>query len=130
MLNYESMIIRQRKWMFYLLAILVLGAGFSPYPRIFNGLLLGSAASFYNLWLLQKKSEHLGEAVERGGSRVGIGTFSRMAAAALAVLLALQFAEYFHIIAVIVGLAMSYIVMMADIFYRLFLGKNREDEDA
>ncbi len=35
---YENMVSRQRKWMFYLLAAFMLGAGFTPYPHIFLGL--------------------------------------------------------------------------------------------
>ncbi|MFC3039655.1 ATP synthase subunit I [Virgibacillus xinjiangensis] len=129
MFDYDSMQRRQRKWMFYLLALLVLGAGFTPYIRIFNGLLLGSAVSFYNLWLLQRKTDLLGESVEKGGSRLGIGTFSRMAAAAAAVLVALRFEEHFHMIAVVIGLVTSYIVMMLDLFIQLIINKKKDSPD-
>ena len=61
MLDYQSMTNRQRKWMLYLLALLVLGAGFTPYQSIFLSLILGSAISFYNLWLTQKRSMILGK---------------------------------------------------------------------
>lgn len=118
MSNYESMIARQRKWMLYLLAIFVLGAGFTPYLPIFLGLLLGSAVSFYNLWLLQRKINVFGKKVAEQGSTLGIGTFSRLAAAALAVLITLRFEEKFHIIAVVIGLATSYIVIMVEFFFR------------
>ncbi|MFC2948911.1 ATP synthase subunit I [Virgibacillus sediminis] len=129
MFDYDSMLKRQRKWMFYLLALLVLGAGFTPYIRIFNGLLLGSAVSFYNLWLLQRKTDLLGESVTKGGSRLGIGTFSRMAAAAAAVLVALRFEEQFHIIAVVIGLVSSYIVMMLDLFIQLIVNKKKDSPE-
>jgi ATP synthase protein I len=114
MSQFEKMVIRQRKWMLYLLSILVLGAGFTPYPRVFFGLLLGSAVSFYNLWLLQRKTRQLGQAAAEKKSMMGIGTFSRLAAAALAVVIALRFEENFHIIAVVVGLGTSYIIIMLD----------------
>jgi ATP synthase protein I len=102
--------------MLYLLSLLVLGAGFTPYPRIFLGLLLGSAISFYNLWLLQRKTKKFAIAAAEQGSVLGIGTFSRLAAAGLAVLIALRFEEHFHIIAVVVGLGTSYIIIMLDYF--------------
>lgn len=127
MSNYESMIARQRKWMLYLLAILVVGVGFASYPRIFQGLLLGSAASFYNLWLLQRKTRQLGEAVEKGRSKLGIGTFSRLAAAVLVTMIALRFEEQFHIIAAIVGLVSSYIVIMLDAFIYMFIRSKKYD---
>lgn len=114
MKQYQSMIARQRMWMLYLLAFLVLGAGFTPYLRIFLGLLLGAVISFYNLWILQKKIYDFGEAVANKQSAKGIGTVSRFAAVALAVIIAIRFEEYFHIIAVIIGLMTAYIVIMVD----------------
>lgn len=44
--QYKKMITRQRKWMFYLLALFVLGWGFTSYTSIFLGLLLGTTLSF------------------------------------------------------------------------------------
>ncbi|MBC5635635.1 ATP synthase subunit I [Ornithinibacillus sp. BX22] len=114
MTNIEIQYARQRKWMFYLLAILVLGAGFTPYLRIFLGLLLGSAISFYNLYLLQKKTIEFTEAVAKKQKARGLGTISRFAAAALAVIIALRYEEYFNMIAVIIGLMTSYLVIMID----------------
>ncbi|WP_026570772.1 MULTISPECIES: ATP synthase subunit I [Sediminibacillus] len=114
MQQYEYMITRQRKWMFYLLALLVLGSAFTPYPRIFLGLLLGTVIGFYNLWLMQRKIQQLGKAAAEQRSTKGIGTFSRLAAAAAAVLIALQFEEYFHLIGVLIGLMTVYVVIMID----------------
>ena len=124
--DFDSMVLRQRKWMLYLLALLVLGAGFSPYTRVFYGLVLGGAISFYNLWLLQRKVKVLGDQVAetgeaRGGG--GLGTFSRMAAAVLGVLIAIRFEANFHIIAVIVGLMLSYIVIALDGLFRFIFRK-------
>ncbi|MDC3416737.1 ATP synthase subunit I [Aquibacillus salsiterrae] len=111
---YDNMITRQRKWMFYLLALLVLGAGITPYPRIFLGLLLGAVLSFYNLWLMQRKIKQFGQAAATNQPVRGIGTFTRMASAALAVLIALRFEDYFHVIAVLIGLMTAYLVIMID----------------
>ncbi|GGA64309.1 ATP synthase subunit I [Ornithinibacillus halotolerans] len=122
MTNNENQYARQRKWMFYLLAILVLGAGFTPYHRIFLGLLLGSAVSFYNLYLLQKKTIEFTEAVVKSEKPKGLGMFSRFAAVALAVIIALRYEEHFHMIAVIIGLMTSYVVIMID----FFLNKNKD----
>ncbi|MBY7144727.1 ATP synthase subunit I [Virgibacillus sp. NKC19-3] len=115
MSDYNVMIARQRKWMLYLLAILLIGAIFLPYPRVLLGLLLGTMASFYNLWMLQKKIVDFTEAVANQSSTRGIGMVSRFAAAILAVIVALRFEEYFHIIAVLIGLMTSYVVIMIDV---------------
>ncbi|MGY0691224.1 ATP synthase subunit I [Virgibacillus sp. FSP13] len=122
MSHYQSMIARERKWMFYLLAIFVLGAGFTPYPRIFLGLLLGSIVSFYNLWLLQRKINDFAESVEKNHSTKGLGTISRFAAVAFAVIIALRFEEHFHIIAVLIGIMTSYLVIMID--FAIFKSKD------
>lgn len=121
MKEYEAMTARQRKWMLYLLAILVLAVGFAPYPRIFQGLLLGTAASAYNLWLLQRKMGQFAQSIEDNKTRAGIGTLSRLAAAMLVTLIALRFEEHFHIIAVVVGLVSYYIIMMADLIIHTYI---------
>ncbi|MFD1064500.1 ATP synthase subunit I [Oceanobacillus locisalsi] len=127
MSNFDNMVIRQRKWMFYWLAILVLCAGFLPQTRIFLGLILGSSVSFYNLWLLQYKSNQLGKTVAAGeNTRSGLGTFSRMTAAVLAVVIAMQFEEYFHLYAVIFGIISSYVIMALDIIFYQIIIRNRQ----
>lgn len=114
--DYSCMIRRQRQWMLFLLAFFVLGAGFTSYTRIFNGLLLGGIISFYNLWLLQRKIDKFGESVSQtGGARQGLGIFSRLAATVLAVMIALEFDQFFHIIAVVIGIISSYFIVLADI---------------
>ena len=118
MTNNEMQYARQRKWMFYLLAILVLGAGFTPYLQVFLGLLLGSAISFYNLYLLQKKTIEFTEAVAKSEKPRGIGMISRFAAASLAIIIALRYEEYFDVIAVIIVLMTSYLVIMIDFFMK------------
>jgi ATP synthase protein I len=128
MFDFDSMVARQRKWMLYLLALFVLGAGFLPYTRVFNGLVLGGAISFYNLWLLQHKTRVLGDTVAKTGEpKSGLGTLSRMAAAVLAVFVATRYEENFHIIAVVIGLMSSYLVMGLDGFIRLLSRKNGHD---
>lgn len=120
MSEYEHMVNRQRKSMFYLLAVIVLGIGFSPYPYFFNGLLLGGIVSFYNLWNLQRKIRRFGESAVESKPMLGIGTFTRMGSAGLAVLIAIKFEVYFHLIGVIIGLVSSYIIIFIDFGIRTF----------
>lgn len=115
--DYQQMMTRQRKWMFYLLALLVLGWGVTPWQPVFLGLLLGSLLSFYNLWLMQRKIRRLGEATADSRPVRGIGTFTRLASGALAVVIALQFEEYFHLISVVLGLMAAYIVILIDYLF-------------
>lgn len=91
------------------------GRDFAEQAFFFLGLLLGTCISFYNLWLLQRKTDLLGEAAEREGSRKGIGTISRFAAAALGVLIAIRYD--LSIIGFIIGLMTAYPVMMIDFIW-------------
>lgn len=127
MSDYKKMVARQRKWMFYLLAIFVIGAGFTPYVQIFLGLLLGTSISFYNLYLLQKKVALFGDAVTNNQKVRTLGTLSRMAAAILATLIALRFDDYFQLIAVIIGLMTSYLVIMIDFALSNFKQSNKKE---
>jgi ATP synthase protein I len=114
MSDYMKMVNRQRKWMFYLLALFFLGWGFTPYQDIFLGLILGSSISFFNLWLLQRKVNQVGQAAAHNVTARALGTFSRLAGAALAVVIALRYPQYFQVIAVVIGLMTIYIVIMID----------------
>lgn len=129
MSEYESMVRRQRKWMLYLLSLLVVGAGFTPYTRIFNGLILGTAISFYNLWLLQRKTDAFGKSVvDTGAARSGLGVFSRLAAAAIGILLALRYQEIFHIMGVAIGILSSYLIILFDMILEIIKQKKKVKE--
>lgn len=119
--EYASMVRQQRKWMLYLLIIYVLGAVFTPYTPVFLGLLVGGIASFLGLVLLHRNVNKLGEKVaEKGTYRGGLGTLSRLLLAGLAVLIALQYEENIHLIAVIFGLMSSYFVLGLSMAKRIF----------
>lgn len=69
MTELSEMYARQRKYIFFLLAMLVLGWGFTDYQTIFLGLILGTAISLFNLWHLARKTEKFGDAVIKGGKK-------------------------------------------------------------
>ncbi|MFD1735198.1 ATP synthase subunit I [Bacillus salitolerans] len=115
MSDIKDIFVRHRKYIFYLLSIYVLGYGFTPYQSVFLGLIFGTALSLYNLWVMVRKTERFGQAIAEGRKVMSIGTFSRLASAALAVMISFRFPEYFHSAGVIVGLMTSYIVIMIDI---------------
>ena|SRR5690625_4389056 len=112
MSNYNLMAIRQRKWMLVILIVSAVLALLTPFSNFFFGLLLGLGISFYNLWLLQRKTNLLGEAAEREGKRIGLGTISRLASVALGVLIAMRF--NFDIIGFIIGIMTSNVVIIVD----------------
>jgi len=115
---YKRMVIRQRKWMLYILAIAVLGWGFTEYTQIFQSLMLGLAGGFYNLFLMQKKIDLLGERVSKNEKTQSLGMISRFAVAALIAVISLRFPDQFNIYVSVMGLMTPYLVIMIDfIFY-------------
>jgi ATP synthase protein I len=115
--EFRVMFNRQRKWVFYLLSMYVLGWGFTPYKVTFLGLILGTVFGFINLWLLVRKTESFDKAISKGKKVRSLGSLSRMAMAGIAVVIALRYPEYFRIVPVVIGLMTSYLVIMIDYFY-------------
>lgn len=113
----QLMFARQRRWMFSLLSIYVLGWGFTSYQSIFLGLVLGTSLSLFNLWLMVRKMDKFDDAVSQGKKVRSLGSFSRFATAALAVMIAMRYPEHLSLITVVIGLMTSYIVIIIDFFY-------------
>lgn len=112
---------RSRKWMFYLLAIYVLGWGFTSYKTIFLGLILGTIFSMINLWLLMSKMKKFDKFAVGGKKyRRSLGSLSRLAMAALAIVIALKWQHYFQALGVVLGLMTSNIVIMIDYLFHSF----------
>lgn len=125
--EFKMMFVRQRKMMLFLLSFYVLGWGFTSYQSIFLGLILGTSLSLFNLWLMTRKIDQFGQAVETGRKVRSLGSFSRMATGALAVVITLRYPDHFHLISVIIGLMTSYIVIMIDFFIQqIFSDKSGE----
>lgn len=108
---------RYRSYFFYLLALFVLGWGFTSYKTVFAGLVLGTCASFFNLWLLYRKTWQLTNAIKEGKTVYSLGSLSRLASAALVIMIAIRFPEYFHIVSSIIGLAAAYIIILLDFLF-------------
>lgn len=121
-----SLFDKYKKIFFYLLALLVLGWGFTPYQSFFLGLILGTTVSFINLWLLYKKTIQMTEAIKYGKKFFSLGSISRFAYAALAILIALKFPNYFNIIATVIGLLASVGVIFGDYIFMFIAKRNQE----
>ena|SRR5436305_5893777 len=120
--EFVEMYNRARKWLLYLMAIYVLGWGFTPYQSIFLGLLVGTAFSFVNLWLLFGRMRKFDKTITSGKkvrSR-SLGSPSRMAMAAIAVIFAIKWPHFFNAISIVMGLMTTYIVIMIDYLFHSF----------
>lgn len=125
--EYKQIFIRELKIIINLVAIFVIGWGFTPYPQIFLGLILGTLISTYNLWSMHNKVNRLGQTIVENASKRenekkkrmrSLGSLNRLAAASLAVLIALRYPETFNLIAVIIGLMTNHFVIMIDFLFQ------------
>lgn len=107
---------RQLRYILYILAIYVLGWGFTDYQPVFAGLILGTTMSMFNLWLLARKSIQIGESAAGGRPARSVGSASRYASAILAVMIAMKYPEDFHLISTVLGLVTAYVVIIIDYF--------------
>lgn len=112
---------RQRRYIFTLLSLYVLGYGFTSYKTIFLGLILGTSLSLFNIWLLARRMDKFADAVVKGEKVRSLGMISRMATAVFAVMLAVEYPDKFHLYSVVLGLMTSYIVIMIDFFIKTFI---------
>jgi len=115
--DFSEMYNKQRKWIFYLLSIYVLGWGFTTYKAIFLGLLLGTCFGSINLWLLARKSASFDKAITEGKKVRSLGSLPRLAIAGIAAAIALKNPQLFSIGSVILGLMTSYAVIMIEYLY-------------
>ncbi|OLN24163.1 ATP synthase subunit [Domibacillus antri] len=119
---------RQRKYLLYLLAIFVLGWGFTSAQAIYAGLVLGTSLSLYNHWIISKRIERFSKAVEEGRKIPSLGTILRMGSAALAAMIALQNPDQFHLISTVIGLMTAYAVIMIDFGIQHFIKRTNGKE--
>jgi ATP synthase protein I len=121
--DYELIYKRVRKYIFYLLALYVLGWGFTSHQSIYLGLILGTSLSLFNLWILVRKTKQFGEVMVNGGKIRSLGLLTRMATAVFAVIVAMEYPNYIHLVSVVIGLMTVYIVIMIDSIFAFRLRK-------
>lgn len=98
----------------YLLAIFVLGWGFTTYQDVFLGLILGTIVSFLNIFFLHYRVQRAGDAATEGKKVRSVGTMQRFALAGLAVFIVFQFPDVFHLFSMIIGLMTGYVIIFID----------------
>ncbi|WP_409296081.1 ATP synthase subunit I [Peribacillus sp. SCS-26] len=116
MFDLDKMFYRELKYIIGLVVLYVLGFGFTPFKTVFLGLIFGTLLSLFLLWTMVDKNRKLTKAAAEGKKAKSVGTLSRMATAALAVTVALEFPDSLHLGSVIIGLMTIYFVIIIDFF--------------
>ncbi|TLS35839.1 ATP synthase subunit I [Pseudalkalibacillus caeni] len=114
MTEYSQMIRRYSQYTLYVLALFVMGWGVTSYKSVFLGLILGTVFSLINLFSTYRKVNRVGQAAVEGKKAKSLGSLTRLALAALAVAIAMRYPESFHLVSVVIGLMVTYIIILID----------------
>lgn len=114
MQDLQQVFVRQKKLIFFLLAICVLGWGFTSYQTVFAGIALGSLFGLYNFWLLVRRLEKFDRSLDEGKKVKSLGTAMRFASGVAAVAVAMSIPEQFHLGSTVIGLMIPYVYLLVD----------------
>ena len=120
--DYTIITKRYTIWTTVLIIIFVLIALLLTESAFFLGLALGSVFSLLNLWTTYTQVERIGKSFDEGKkSRVGIpiGTLTRILSAIIAVLIATAYPAVFSLTGVIIGLMITYIMIMIEPLFHI-----------
>ncbi|PYZ92494.1 hypothetical protein CR194_12540 [Salipaludibacillus keqinensis] len=97
-----------------IMVILVVTALVTSEPAFFTGMALGTSFSLVNLLSTYFQVKRLGKSVTDRKFRISVGTLGRMIIVVFALVIAQQFPHVFHLTGVIIGLAVTYIILLID----------------
>ncbi|WP_096437609.1 ATP synthase subunit I [Alteribacter populi] len=117
-MNYGDAAKRYALYTIVLIILFFILAALTPYPIFFLGLVLGAAFSLLNLYSTYVQVKRLGEGALEGKKKFAFGTVSRVITAVLCLLLAVSNPHIFDLVGVIIGLMLTYaIIMIEPIFH-------------
>ncbi|WP_042470889.1 ATP synthase subunit I [Bacillus ndiopicus] len=105
---------KQKKVLFFLLALCVLGWAFTPYASIFAGIGLGAFFGTYNFWILVRRMDKFDHSISEGRKASSLGTALRFGSGVAAVAIAMSLPEHFHLISTVIGLMLPYIFLVIE----------------
>lgn len=116
MLDLHQIFAMQKKALFFLLALCVLGGAFTPYQTIFAGIAVGAFFGTYNFWILVRRMDKFDRSIEVGQKVKSLGTGLRFASGVAAVAISYMFPQYFHLISTVIGLMIPYVFLFVGAF--------------
>lgn len=114
MQNLSYIFNKQKKALFFLVALFTVGWIFTEWKTIFAGLILGSLFGLYNFWILVRKMEKTEQKFSEGKHSLSLGTGLRFASGVAAAAIATAMPEYFDLIGTVIGFAIPYILLLAE----------------
>jgi ATP synthase protein I len=124
MLDLHRIFDKQKKALFFLLALCILGWFFTPYPTIFSGLGIGAIFGTYNFWILVRRMDKFDRSYREGKRSVSLGSGLRFASAVAAVAIPISLPNYFNVVSSVIGLMIPYIFLFIEALYSLIKTRN------
>ncbi|RXT01123.1 ATP synthase subunit I [Ammoniphilus sp. CFH 90114] len=127
--DYIFRVRRISQWTLYVLAGAILGWGFAANKTWFAGLALGLLFGLLGAVFTAWKIHRVGEiAIQYKGERkkASLGMPTRFALAILATMIATRYPEYFHVIAMVIGLMIPPVIALVD---SLLLNQKNDAEE-
>nr|WP_281419644.1 ATP synthase subunit I [Bacillus alkalicola] len=97
-----------------LIIIFMVIALFFTNTQFFLGLTLGAVFSLFNLLSMYKQVKAIGNILDGGTAKWSFGSLARVIYAVLAVIIAMRFPEYFDLMGVIIGLMVTYVLILIE----------------
>lgn len=116
MLDLHQIFAMQKKALFFLLALCVLGWAFTPYETIFAGIAVGAFFGTYNFWILVRRMDKFDRSIQEGQKIKSLGTGLRFASGVAAVAISYMLPQYFHLISTVIGLMIPYVFLFVGAF--------------
>ena len=120
--DYTIITKRYTIWTTVLIIIFVLIALLLTESAFFLGLALGSVFSLLNLWTTYTQVERIGKSFDEGKKSIAsipFGTLTRILSAIIAVLIATAYPTVFSLTGVIIGLMITYIMIMIEPLFHI-----------
>ncbi len=114
MQDLQQVFARQKKLLFFLLALCTIGWGFTPFQSVFAGFALGALFGVYNFWLLVRRMEKFDRSLTEGKKVGSLGSALRFASGIAAVAVAMTIPEQFHLASTVIGLMIPYVYLLVD----------------
>lgn len=116
MLDLHHVFTKQKKALFYMLAICALGWGFTPYSSIFAGVAVGLCFGTYNFWILVRRMKKFDRAMSEGKKAVSLGSALRFGSGVAVAVVVLTWPQHFHLISAVIGLMIPYVFLFVEAF--------------
>ncbi|WP_416147764.1 ATP synthase subunit I [Salipaludibacillus sp. HK11] len=97
-----------------IIVLMVVVALFATESTFFLGMAFGTSFSLVILLSTYFQVKRIGKSMQDRKYRFSVGTLGRMAAVVTAIIVAQQFPHYLNLTGVIIGLAVTYIILLID----------------